>query len=163
MEIRNRATGAVITVSQLKAEHPAISFPNQVTLEILDTFGYDPVLNGPAAKITGPYEVSVRDGVEKINGQWFTRFVAGPIFIDNLQATAAEQATAYKAKIDARAAASVRANRNQKLTTSDWTQMADSPLPSNKKAEWATYRQSLRDLPTASGFPHTMTWPDEPS
>ncbi len=60
-------------------------------------------------------------------------------------------------------AASVRATRNQKLTDTDWTQMADSPLASDKKTEWATYRQSLRDLPTAGGFPHTMTWPEEPS
>ena len=29
--------------------------------------------------------------------------------------------------------------------------------------EWATYRQSLRDLPTASGWPHTHTLPTKPS
>jgi len=37
--------------------------------------------------------------------------------------------------------------RNNKLTASDWTQMADSPLSDSKKAEWATYRQALRDVP----------------
>ena len=157
MEIRNRVTGSVIKVNQLKAEHPAISFPSHITPEILDKFGYDPVLNGPAAKTNGPYEVSIRDGVEEINGQWFTRFVIGPIFADN------EQESAYKAKIDARAAMSVRADRNQKLAACDWTQLADTPLTPEKKSEWATYRQSLRDLPTASDFPHAITWPDEPS
>lgn len=60
-------------------------------------------------------------------------------------------------------AASVRATRNQKLTDTDWTQMADSPLSSDKKTEWAAYRTSLRDLPSATGFPYTMTWPEEPS
>lgn len=37
--------------------------------------------------------------------------------------------------------------RNNKLIASDWTQMPDSPLSAEKKAEWATYRQALRDLP----------------
>jgi hypothetical protein len=37
--------------------------------------------------------------------------------------------------------------RNIKLKKCDWTQAADSPLSDEKKAEWATYRQQLRDLP----------------
>tara|TARA_Y100000592_G_C5460306_1_gene313652 strand:+ start:1367 stop:1756 length:390 start_codon:yes stop_codon:yes gene_type:complete len=37
--------------------------------------------------------------------------------------------------------------RDIALLNSDWTQVADSPLTDSKKAEWATYRQSLRDLP----------------
>ena len=35
------------------------------------------------------------------------------------------------------------------LTESDWTQVNDSPLLDAKKAEWATYRQELRDLPSS--------------
>ena len=38
--------------------------------------------------------------------------------------------------------------RNAKLAQSDWTQAADSPLSDSKKAEWKTYRQALRDLPS---------------
>jgi hypothetical protein len=41
----------------------------------------------------------------------------------------------------------VRDLRSSLLTESDWTQAADSPLSDSKKAEWATYRQALRDLP----------------
>lgn len=44
----------------------------------------------------------------------------------------------------------MRKLRNVFLRASDWTQMADSPLTSEKKAEWATYRQALRDLPNNS-------------
>ena len=36
--------------------------------------------------------------------------------------------------------------RNRKLKNSDWTQANDSPLSDEKKKEWATYRQALRDL-----------------
>ena len=40
-----------------------------------------------------------------------------------------------------------REKRDRLLQASDWTQMSDSPLSDTKKAEWATYRQALRDLP----------------
>lgn len=46
----------------------------------------------------------------------------------------------------------LRLIRNRLLAQCDWTQAADSPLSDSKKAEWATYRQKLRDLPeTYSG------------
>ena len=160
MEIRNRETGEVTTVSQFKAQHPNTSFPKQITTEILDGFGYDPVLNGPSATVTAPYGVSVRDGVEQIDGQWFTKFVAGPVFTDNDEATAAEQEAAYRAGIDAKAAENARTERNQKLASSDWTQIADS---SADATAWATYRTALRDLPSTDGWPHNITWPTEPS
>ena len=163
MEIRNRATGAIVTDSQFRADNPGTSFPKQLTADILDGFGYDPVLNGAAASVSGPYEVSTRDGVELIDGQWFTRFIVGPEFTDNAEATAAEQETAYRTSVDNRVAASVRADRDRKLAASDWTVLADSPLTTAKKTEWKTYRTALRDISAAEGFPHTMEWPTEPS
>ena len=39
-----------------------------------------------------------------------------------------------------------RGLRNKKLAKCDWTQAPDSPLSEEKKKEWATYRQALRDL-----------------
>ena len=160
MEIRNRSTGDLTTVSQFKASQPNTSFPKQITTEILDSYGYDAVLNGPAATVTAPYGVSTRSGVEEVDGKWFTKFIAGPTFTDTEEATAAEQEAAYKAGVDSKAATSVRTTRTTKLTESDWTQLADSTAD---KAAWATYRAALRDLPSAEGFPHTITWPTEPS
>ena len=49
------------------------------------------------------------------------------------------------------------AKRISLLSGSDWTQLPDSPLSSTKKAEWATYRQSLRDLEVTSDFPTEPT------
>jgi len=55
-----------------------------------------------------------------------------------------------------------RAKRDLLLADSDWTQMADSALTDEKKTEWATYRQTLRDVPSQDGFPRDITWPSEP-
>jgi hypothetical protein len=56
-------------------------------------------------------------------------------------------------------AATIRTERNTKLSATDWTQVADAPVD---KATWATYRQALRDITAQSGFPWTITWPDAP-
>ena len=40
----------------------------------------------------------------------------------------------------------VRSIRDSLLSRSDWTQLPDSPLTEAKRAEWATYRQELRDI-----------------
>lgn len=39
-----------------------------------------------------------------------------------------------------------RRKRDRKLASSDWTQLPDSPLLDETRAEWAVYRQALRDL-----------------
>lgn len=60
----------------------------------------------------------------------------------------------------------VRRSRNLLLTESDWTQVADTPLTDSKKAEWVTYRQTLRDLPannTSATSIDDVTFPTPPS
>lgn len=59
----------------------------------------------------------------------------------------------------------VRNLRDFYLTSSDWTQMSDSPLSTAKKAEWATYRQALRDMPTSNSDvtdESEVVWPNKP-
>jgi hypothetical protein len=56
-----------------------------------------------------------------------------------------------------------KANRDDKLLKSDWTQTNDSILSPAKKAEWATYRQQLRDLTKQPTFPYEINWPVQPS
>ena len=168
MEIRNRSNGEVTTVSQFKASQPNTSFPKQITTDILDSYGYDPVLNGAQATVSAPYGVSTRSGVEQVKGQWFTKFIAGPVFIDTTDddgnvTTAADNEAAYKAIIDAEAADDVRSQRDKLIAETDWTQLADSQLSDSVKAAWVTYRQALRDLPTSEGFPHTTSWPTKPA
>ena len=58
-----------------------------------------------------------------------------------------------------------RAERDRKLQATDWTQGADSPLSDAKKAEWATYRQALRDITDTYPDPTSkdqITWPSKP-
>jgi hypothetical protein len=55
--------------------------------------------------------------------------------------------------------AQIRAWRNAQLNSTDWTQLADSPLD---KEAWATYRQALRDLPAQGGQAEAAIFPIAP-
>jgi len=61
--------------------------------------------------------------------------------------------------LTAKEAAQVRADRNAKLSESDWTQVADAPVD---QAAWAAYRQALRDVTVQAGFPWSVNWPTQP-
>lgn len=52
--------------------------------------------------------------------------------------------------------------RNALLAYCDWTQMPDSPLTVEKKAQWATYRQQLRDYPSVCTDIYNPVWPSPP-
>lgn len=56
---------------------------------------------------------------------------------------------------------SIRNQRTELLYKCDWTQLSDSPLLSEKKIEWASYRQQLRDI-TNQPDPYNITWPVQP-
>ena len=69
----------------------------------------------------------------------------------------------------------VKEYRNAQLIWSDWTRLDDVTLTTDKKAEWATYRQALRDLPSTIAADSNLTakaladnhshssWPTKPS
>ena len=170
MEIRIRQSGAVMFWNEFRdlllTQNPSelITVAPQ-TEEWLNAHGADVVLEGPQATGGTVYQYSQRDGVEQLEGKWYTKYILGPVFTDRAASddqpaqTAAEQETAYKAQKDAEQATSVRRSRTEMLNDCDWTQIADSTAD---KATWATYRQALRDITTQTGFPWTITWPTQP-
>jgi hypothetical protein len=50
--------------------------------------------------------------------------------------------------------ANIRAQRNARLTETDWAMMPDSPLIDYDKSVMADYRAALRDVPAQAGFPN---------
>lgn len=56
-----------------------------------------------------------------------------------------------------------RARRDLMLAQSDWTQLLDAPISASKKAEWAAYRQLLRDLPETADADGRCVWPARPA
>jgi len=164
MQIRVRESGAVMFWNEFRdlllAQNPSelITVAPQ-TEEWLEAHGADVVFEGPQATGGTVYQYSQRQGVEQLDGKWYTKNILGPVFTDG-ETTAAEQEAAYKATKDAERATNIRNLRTQLLKDCDWTQIADSTAD---KTAWATYRQALRDITGQAGFPWTITWPKDPN
>ena len=80
--------------------------------------------------------------------------------------TAEEEASDDKEKNDARVPlklGQIRVERDSKLAKTDWLVTKSVDTGVSMGSSWTTYRQELRDLPNSSGFPHSVTWPTEPS
>ena len=128
------------SIGQLRRDNPNVSFPKQPSDALLadwDVYPYtvlpQPTYDALVQKITAaPFE--------QVSGAWLQSWT-----VENLPQDDAER--------------NVRSRRDTLLAESDWTQVADAPVD---QVAWATYRQSLRDVPQQAGFPYNVTWPTEP-
>jgi len=163
MQIRTN-DGQVMYEAEFRAYQKANGGPtwDTTTTEVLTALGADVVFEGPQASGGTVYQYSQAAGVEQIDGKWYTKYILGPVFldqvVDGVTTTAAEQEAAYKASKDAEQAKAVRTSRDDKLTETDWRFRSDM-TPSQA---WKDYCQALRDIPAQAGFPWTVTWPDAP-
>ena len=147
-EFRLRATGQVMLEDELRRWAKDNNGPtwDRTTDDVLEALGADVVFEGPQATPTR-YQTAYRNGVEQLDGKWYTKY------------SVADMDDESKAQKDATQAESVRSQRTQLLKDSDWTQVADAPVD---KTAWAAYRQALRDVPSQAGFPWDIQWPDKP-
>jgi hypothetical protein len=122
---------------------------DQLTPEVMEAIGVDPVLEGPQPD-AGRYQFVFQDGVEQINGEWFTKYSVADLDADGILAKDANQATA------------IREERDKKLAECDWRVIKALENNISQNFPWAAYRQALRDVPTQAGFPWAVTWPDAP-
>jgi hypothetical protein len=91
--------------------------------------------------------------LDPVDGIWKEAWIATPM--------TADQITAAKTGIALR----VRTKRNKLLAASDVYVTSDrwAIMSSTDQQMWATFRQALRDIPTQTDFPISVTWPIEPS
>lgn len=57
----------------------------------------------------------------------------------------------------------VRKKRDALIAETDWTQTGDAPITDEQKAEFAVYRQALRDIPKTYSNPDDVVWPTKPT
>jgi hypothetical protein len=96
--------------------------------------------------------------VEDIDGKVF-KLVSGNV----VAMTSEEKDSYYLSLRTTYSYANLRAERNEMLMRSDWTQLPNSGLSEEKKAAWETYRQALRDLPETMTEGLEYTLPEVPA
>jgi hypothetical protein len=120
---------------------------------------YKEIFSNTSFSASGPSDEFLADqGAVKVNifkdhDRATQKLVLAEPYIENgwcYTVTVADKTEEEIAADAASKAAQVRAQRDRLLADSDWTQVLDAPV---NRTEWATYRQALRDLPQAEGFP----------
>ena len=169
MEYRIQSTGEVKTQGEVRRMHSNTSLPRVWDANVCAALGIDPVLAAPKPEVTG-YTQAVRNGAtQDANGNWEQAWSVEDMFADTtdedgVTTTKAEHEAAYQADLDAKAAESVRTQRDAKLAESDWMVIKSSETGIALATEWATYRQALRDITTHANFPNLeeANWPVAP-
>jgi len=68
-----------------------------------------------------------------------------------------------KSRYDAEEWTALRAKRDALLAACDWVVVKAQEAGEDVPAAWATYRQSLRDLPANTTDPASPVWPTKPA
>jgi len=145
MQIRIQSTGQVVYEGEFRTLFPNTSLPQQLTEALINSLGGDVVFEGQQPSPTR-YQTSFADGVEQIEGKWYTKYSVADM---------GAEAVAY---LDANQATAVRKQRDEKLAATDWRYRRDQTTTQ----AWDDYCQALRDVPSQSGFPWEVTWPTQP-
>ena len=148
MLVRIRSTGSVITEQELLNQYPNTSFPRPISEEIINSLDADVVLNGAQPTPTR-YQFVNQDGVEEVNGQWFTKFVV--VDMDQEQ----------KDAIDAALTQAVKDQAAKLLTESDFYDLPNTANKITNIADIVAYRDALRVIalnPTVDAV-----FPDKPA
>lgn len=139
--------GDPVALDNFKQINPSISLPFPLLPEHIEPHGYG------IYDFSMPPECGTFEKLEEIapvksldNGVYYQTRIAVPM---NEQETAKRIAHEW---------AVVRGDRNRRLTACDWTQLPDAALSNVQTAEWAIYRQALRDITTQSD-PFNIVWP----
>lgn len=129
------------TIGQLRKDNPNVSFPKEIPNNVLAEYDVYPLHPAPIPNYDELTETYKEVPPVQNEGQWVQTFVV-------------EQLPTQEAS------ALIRSVRNDYLSSSDWTQVADAPVD---KTAWATYRQALRDITAQAGFPFNVTFPTKPT
>jgi hypothetical protein len=132
------------SIKQLKDDNKNTSFSVNIPINVLNEYGVFEVIEVPHS--SNPYNNYTETTPIFDNGVWYECWVETPMSENQIEEV---KSTMWEY---------VRNQRNQRLSESDWTQLADAPLTSEKKKEWAVYRQSLRDIVNQKD-PFNIVWP----
>jgi len=146
LRIKNSEIVYPYSIQQLKLDEYNVSFPNDLTSEILEEFNVYLVQQTP---MPNDYTKNISEGT--------------PQLIDGVYTQVWNQTDATQEEIDTKIEnqwEQIRVARHEILKECDWTVLPDSPVSASIE-EWKTYRQQLRDV-TSQSNPFEIVWPTQP-
>lgn len=144
--IQNQVVEYPVTQLDIMKRYPNVSF-------VVDPFvppqEYQPVMSSEPPK--GSYQLNVVEGLpSQTETGWTQTWLL-------LAASAEEIITRTEQQGEM-----IRSQRNHLLAACDYTRLDDVQMDLNTRQQWVTYRNSLRDITSQSGFPWNVEWPVAP-
>lgn len=137
--------------AQLRIDHPNISFPADLTEELLKQYGVFKVAyeDAPAIDQRTQY-IEYEQQPTLVNNSWI---IKSRVIEKDQEAIAAYDNYIGKA---------IKTKRDALLANSDWIVIKATENNMSVSSEWKAYRQALRDITAQPGFPYNIVWPVEP-
>ena len=142
MNFYNTATGKTVSQRQAGKDNPNTSFSLPLSDATLVSLGLTRLASDPKPAFDEDTQVVVEGPIEVRGGTAYQTY------------TVADRSADAIANDLANKKANIRAQRNARLTETDWAMMPDSPLIDYDKSVMADYRAALRDVPAQAGFPN---------
>lgn len=165
MRFRDRTSGNILTLDEVRFKHNNTSFPKQWTGETYDFAGVDDVIETDAPLDT-EYKVFVDDGVRNVNGKWTQTWKEVDRFTGDELKLYEENKLKQKWSL-------IRSMRNEQLDDLDRVLTKHKEflelghLPFSRDGVFSEemyidlikYKQLLRDLPATIANVDNFAWP----
>jgi hypothetical protein len=134
------------SIGELRKDNPNTSFPKEPSESLLASYGVLRVTPTDRPQVSHTKNVKEITPVN-LQGKWTQKWEVTNASADEISVRTEEKS------------AEVRAERDYRLASCDWTQGKD--ISDEVSATWTTYRQALRDIPSQPGFPFDINWPEK--
>ena len=142
--------GHAVTEDNLRLLFPTVRFPAVFLPQDVEPHGFGIYEFSQIPELPRFHNLVEGKPVKQENGIYYQNWQFEPM------------TDAQKSEATSKRADEVRADRNRRLLFSDWTQLPDNALSSDKKLLWTEYRKNLRDISSQQGFPWDIQWPQQP-
>jgi len=129
----------IYSIGQLRRDNPNTSFPKVPSDALLADWGVYPYTVQDQPTVDYLTQTLTPAALTQVDGAWTKGWA-----VSNLPAEDAGR--------------NIRSHRDKFLQQSDWMALSDNTMT----PEWASYRQSLRDITAQEGFPFSVVWPTKP-
>lgn len=155
MKFRHNETGQIFNGEpEFRLAYSNISFPATLDQNALDFANVSVVTELPPPDHTILQRVDY-DGVQLINGVWIDTWSVHPKYDDPTE-QAAWEVECLETQWNM-----VRGERDRLLSITDYTDLPHTPITTECRNNFITYRQQLRDITTQQD-PYNISWPQPP-
>lgn len=157
MKFIHNQTGQIFNSEwELRMAHPNTSFPTPFDANALEYANVSVVVEVTQPTVTELQRADY-EGIQFVNGTWIEVWSVHPKYDDPVE-QANWELECLEVQWDM-----VRGQRDALLAATDYTDLPNTPITNECRAEFISYRQELRDITETQTDPYNIIWPTLPT